>query len=121
MNNDEIRANFAARLEECLQESGIPRHKWVSTIAIWHDKSPKNPMFARKWLAGDSMPTKANLRILAQQLGVREVWLEYGIGQKEPLPDAKQAVIDEIAEILSAMSSDDIDQAMAVMRALRKG
>lgn len=120
MDNDQIRSDFAARLTECLRDSGIERHKWASTLAIWLGKSPKNPMFARKWLAGDSMPIKANLRILAQQLAVREEWLEYGIGAKEALPGEKQALINEVTSLLSSMSKDDIDQAINVLKVLTK-
>lgn len=120
MENEQIRAGFAQRLNECMSETGIERHKWVSTIAIWFNKSPKNPMFARKWLAGDSMPTKANLRILAQKLGVREEWLEYGIGAKKVLSTDQQLLIDEVTTLLGEMSPSDIDQAINVLRALKK-
>jgi len=118
MDNEKLRIEFSQRLVECLDATGIPRAKWVSTIAVWFDKCPKNPMFVRKWLAGDSMPTRANMRLLAQHLDVRVEWLEHGIGAKHAPSPELQAYIDEAIELLASMPGTKRATALAILHVL---
>ena len=117
MKNEDLRQEFAARLKECLDESDIYPYKYVSTMAIWLGKPTKNPMFARKWLNGESMPTKINLKVLAENLGVREEWLEYGTGSKYEIDAERQKYIDEVADLLESMSPDEVDRAIKALKA----
>lgn len=121
MDNEKLRTEFSQRLIECLGEIDIPRNKWISTIAVWFNKCPRNPMFARKWLVGDSMPTRANMRVLAECLKVRVEWLEYGIGTKQAPSPKLQAYIDEAIELLASMPENKRAVALNILRVLRDG
>ena len=116
MKNEDLRQEFAARLKECFDESEIYPYKYVSTMAIWLGKPTKNPMFARKWLSGESMPTKSNLKVLAQNLEVREEWLEYGTGSKYEIDAERQKYIDQVTDLLESMSAEDVDKAIKVLK-----
>ena len=113
-----LRDEFAARLKESLEDTDIPRNQWARTMARWLGKKEDNPMFARKWLNGDSLPLKENLQELARQLGVRAEWLEYGIGQKQALAPEKQDLVDEAVEILKGMTAEEMDRAIKILTAI---
>ena len=118
MDNEILRIEFSQRLIECLEETEIPRNKWASTIAVWFNKCRKNPMFARKWLSGESMPTRANMRLLAEHLNVRVEWLEYGIGTKHALSSELQAYIDKAIESLASIPENKRAVALDILRVL---
>ena len=121
MDNEKLRMEFSQRLKECLKATNIPQNKWVSTIAIWFNRCPRNPMFARKWLSGDSMPTRANMRVLAECLKVRVEWLEYGIGTKQAPSPKLQAYINEVVTLLASMPENKRAIALNILRVLRDG
>jgi len=87
MEKERLRQQFAARLSEALNEAGIDSPRRASTLAKWVGKNTKNPEFARKWLTAQSMPQKNNLTMVANKLGVRAEWLEYGTGSRHETPD----------------------------------
>ncbi|MBK1729182.1 transcriptional regulator [Halorhodospira halophila] len=44
---------------------------------------------ARLWVEGQNLPTRENIANLAQVLGVRQAWLEYGEGPMYPVATAE--------------------------------
>ena len=112
MKNDQVKQEFSDRLIEALEESGIRDDKYASTMAMWVGKKGKNPYFARKWMTGQSIPGKANLKILAKELSVREEWLEYGTGQKQALDEERQNYVDQAVELLKRMTPEEMQRAL---------
>ena len=117
MKSQQHRDQFAARLKEALADTGMPKIIWAKTMAKWLDKNQDNPMFAWKWMNGETQPRKENLRPLAQNLGVREEWLEYGTGQKYPIDQEKQQYIDTVQELFHSMSEEEIERAIRILEA----
>ena len=71
------RALFAARLATALRGAGIQEHGSSALLGRLTGTTTKG---ANKWVNGESVPRKANLEAIADRLGVRAEWLEYGIG-----------------------------------------
>jgi len=78
---DDVRAAFAQRLNQALDEAGIPRkgHGRQALVGKMFGMSQKG---ARKWLEGESLPDTARIPQIAQRLGVRSEWLLSGLGPK---------------------------------------
>ena len=70
-----ISKQFAERLAAALVARGIP----VSAIALQRAFNARNPELAitahaaRKWLMGESIPTQAHLRVVAEVLGCQRL------------------------------------------------
>lgn len=115
MKNDEFREKFSGRLLEALRETGLRDDKWAITLFRWIGKTGDNPWVCRKWMNGSTKPGKANLELIAKELGVRSEWLEYGTGAKHSLSDEKQEYINRITTLIESMSQEEIDKAIKVL------
>lgn len=75
------RLAFSERLREVLRDADYA-HDSPSQLArefnLHYDGAPVTPHAARKWLAGEAIPTQEKLRALAQWLGVSARWLRFG-------------------------------------------
>ncbi len=81
---DKIRTQFVARLKESMANSGVPEWGAGAYLAKLTKTTPKA---SSKWLNAESMPGRKNMEILADALGVRIEWLEYGEGNKTNKPE----------------------------------
>lgn len=70
-------ALFAARLKSALRTAGIQEHGSSAFLGRLTGTTTKA---ANKWVNGESRPRKENLEAIADRLGVRAEWLEYGVG-----------------------------------------
>ena len=74
------RAQFAQRVNTALAARDMP----VSATALQRTFNERYPELAisvhaaRKWIAGESIPTQARLRALADVLRVSATWLRFG-------------------------------------------
>ena len=74
------RAQFAERVKTALAARDMP----ASATALQRVFNAQNPVLAilvhaaRKWIAGESIPTQARLRALADVLRVSATWLRFG-------------------------------------------
>ncbi|MDS9873520.1 S24 family peptidase [Pseudomonas protegens] len=80
-----LRAEFSSRLHEALTAAGI-RQRGRGVDVHEHLKSlgvVKTTQAISKWLNGEAIPEADSMAALAQWLGVRREWLEYGVKPKE--------------------------------------
>ena len=74
------RAQFAQRVKTALAARDMP----ASATALQRTFNERNPELAisvhaaRKWVMGESIPTQARLRVLADVLQVSATWLRFG-------------------------------------------
>ena len=74
------RAQFAQRVKTALAARDMP----ASATALQRTFNERNPELAisvhaaRKWIAGESIPTQARLRAVADVLQVSATWLRFG-------------------------------------------
>lgn len=94
---DKIRTQFVARLKEAMINAGIPEWGAGAYLAKLTKTTPKAPS---KWLNAESMPGRKNMEILAEALGVRVEWLEYGEGDKT---SERAAIGQEHAQLASQL------------------
>jgi len=85
VDKNELRAAFAARLHEALDDAGVRTrgrgvdiHKHLKSVGV--DKSPQA---ISKWLNGDAIAEADSMVALCSWLEVRREWLEYGVLPKE--------------------------------------
>ena len=89
------RAQFAERLAVALAARGMP----VNATALQRAFNAQNPVLAisvhaaRKWLMGESIPTQARLRVVAEVLGVSATWLRFG--EEMPVSKNKSLSVQE--------------------------
>lgn len=76
---DKIRTQFVARLKEAMINAGVSEWGAGAYLAKLTKTTPKA---SSKWLNAESMPGRKNMETLAEALGVRVEWLEYGEGDK---------------------------------------
>lgn len=76
---DDLRASFSARLKKALNDSGIP--DWGAGVRL-AEIAGVTPKATSKWLCAESMPSRGNMAKIADALGVRVEWLEYGEGPR---------------------------------------
>jgi SOS-response transcriptional repressor LexA len=83
---EDVRAAFAERLNEALDDAGVPPkgHGRQGLVGKMFGMSQKG---ARKWLEGESLPDTRRIPQIAERLGVRGEWLLTGLGPKR-LDDA---------------------------------
>ncbi len=74
---EEVRKQFALRLRKALAEKGIA--EWGAGVRL-AKITGTTPKAANKWLNGESMPSRANMQAIADELGQPIEYLEYGVG-----------------------------------------
>jgi hypothetical protein len=81
-----IRREFSARLNEALDDMGIPtKDKGRQTTAgRLFGVSQKG---ARKWLEGEGLPHTKRIPKIAAKVNVRQEWLLFGLGPKRLDPE----------------------------------
>ncbi|QYY84781.1 LexA family transcriptional regulator [Pseudomonas germanica] len=75
---EDLRFAFIARLKKALAAKDIPEWGAGARLAKMAGVTPKA---TSKWLNGESMPGGAKMLAVANALGVRVEWLEYGRGE----------------------------------------
>ncbi|MGP6462821.1 S24 family peptidase [Pseudomonas parakoreensis] len=75
------REKFSQRLHEALDNVGIRTHgRGADILAKLRSYGiEKTPQAVSKWLNGGAIPEIGTMRVMAEWLGVRREWLEYGI------------------------------------------
>lgn len=98
--NERVRREFAARLNEALDDLKIPnKDKGRQTRAgKLFGVSQKG---VRKWLEGEGLPKTNRIAKMATLLGVRQEWLLFGLGPKRPIQDKVNTML--IQRIIVAM------------------
>lgn len=74
---EETRNEFSQRLAMAISHAGWKHYGAGKKLA---DKTGVTPKASNKWLKGESMPSHQKLMLVAETLGVRAEWLEYGVG-----------------------------------------
>lgn len=77
VQNEEVRKEFARRLKMAIAQAG---HAEWGAGARLAEVSGATAKAASKWLNAESMPGRANMLAIAEWLGVRVEWLQYGEG-----------------------------------------
>lgn len=81
-DNEKLRQQFSARLNEACDDSDLPPPSEGRATVIQQELSrrakPISLPAVIKWLEADAIPGAANLKALAEWLGVRREWLQYG-------------------------------------------
>lgn len=75
---EDIRAAFVARLRKSLSAKGVDEWGAGARLA---EVTKVTPKAASKWLNGESMPGPAKMRAIADFLGVKIEWLQFGSAQ----------------------------------------
>lgn len=111
VETQEIRDAFAARLHKALDRMpgirpargrNVDLHAAIKAAGIETTTQATN-----KWLRGESMPEKDNMRQLAAWLGVRAEWLEYGEGEMDGRAATPAKPIESNAQLIGMMSGWD--------------
>jgi SOS-response transcriptional repressor LexA len=84
VDKNEIRAAFAARLHEALDDAGVRiRGRGVDIHAqLVKAGAEKSKQAVSKWLNGEAVPEADSMAVLCSWLKVRREWLEYGVYPK---------------------------------------
>lgn len=82
---EDLRAAFVGRLKDALAHNQIPEWGAGARLAKMAGVTPKA---TSKWMNGESMPGGAKMLAVANALGVRVEWLEYGRGEMKEAPAA---------------------------------
>jgi transcriptional regulator with XRE-family HTH domain len=74
------REDFSKRLAEALKKHGLPGSptELARRFNTRFPGSKVTPQAARKWLAGESIPSQDRIQALASWLGVGAAWLRFG-------------------------------------------
>lgn len=83
VQNEDVRKSFARRLKEALAQAGFAEWGAGARLAGITGATAKA---ASKWINAESMPGRANMLAIAEWLGVRVEWLQYGEGEMRPSP-----------------------------------
>lgn len=75
---EDLRTAFVGRLKEALANREIPEWGAGARLAKMAGVTPKA---SSKWMNGESMPGGVKMLAIANALGVRVEWLEYGRGE----------------------------------------
>lgn len=75
------REKFSQRLHEALDNAGTRKHGRGADILakLRSHRIDKTPQAVSKWLNGGAVPEIDSMSVLAEWLGVRREWLEYGV------------------------------------------
>lgn len=87
---EEIRTAFVARLKKSLAAHGIDQWGAGARLAEIAKVTPKA---SSKWLNGESMPGPAKMQAIADALGVKIEWLQYGSGIDPAL--SRMPIVDD--------------------------
>lgn len=94
VDKNSLRAGFAARLNEALDEAGVRArgrgvdvHQKLKSMGVL-----KTTQAISKWLNGEAMAEADSMSALASWLGVRREWLEYGVLPQKPTVFHEQSV-----------------------------
>ena len=91
VETQELRDAFVARLNKALDEKDGVRKGRGRNVDFFEGLRTQ-PAFSastqatHKWLKAESMPGRANMLAIAEWLGVRVEWLQYGEGDMRPTP-----------------------------------
>lgn len=122
------REKFAARLNQALDEAGLPSTGQRRQVALARvlDVSVEH---VGRWLGGEDFPQTSQLVRLAQYLGVRSNWLLSGVGERyarqpDALPVGGSAAEVAVAEpsgagyevVGSMLSKEAFEIALAWMK-----
>lgn len=94
-------ADFAARMgQACDNSPHVPplyqgRLTWISDQFRKRFDDQVAPEVIRKWLTGESRPRQKRLSGLSEILGVDEIWLLAGAGDRSDLKQVKSKVVAE--------------------------
>lgn len=89
VQNEDVRKSFARRLKEALAQAGFAEWGAGARLAGITGATAKA---ASKWLNAESMPGRANMLAIAEWLGVRVEWLQYGEGDMRPSPQQSDGI-----------------------------
>ena len=114
MNNE--KRNFAARLNEALDDAGVPmkgmgrQSTLVRMLGVSH-------RVAKKWLDGEEFPPTSKMVRLASELQVRSNWLFSGQGEKRADSDTGTAEVEtEVHRHADALSQEAFEVASEWMK-----
>lgn len=105
MTTQAVKTTFAARLNELLDEAGLPAKYEGRQLAL-AEMFGVSQKGARKWLEGEGLPTLERCIQIAERFGVNTEWLLTGRGPKRPggsgeiLADLPQEVRQESFDFL---------------------
>jgi len=116
MSTSSEREKFAMRLNEALDDAGIPP-KGDGRSSALVDMLGINHQEAQKWLDGEEFPKTSRLVKMATMLQVRSNWLLSGQGEKYP-PDVEveQRVKTTVVETADELSKEAFALASRWMR-----
>lgn len=106
VHSEELRAAFVARLKKALAHANIA--EWGAGVRL-AKIAKATPKAASKWMNAESMPGRSNMQAIAEALGVRVEWLQYGEGEMVEMPPSPLA--DQ-----AALTPGDDDDAYAHVR-----
>ncbi len=109
------RKNFAFRLNEALDDAGIPKKGMGRQSALVKLLGVKHRV-VKRWLEGDEFPPTSKLVKLANELNVRSNWLLSGQGEKHPSAMAGNGVESEIHKHAGELSQEAFEVAAAWMK-----
>lgn len=81
LSEEKIRNDFAKRLDIACKQKGLPEKGRGTQLASICNVTPKA---VSKWLNAETMPSTANIYLLAKFLGVTPEWLTYGTDNVAP-------------------------------------
>lgn len=102
VQNEDVRKSFARRLKEALAQAGFAEWGAGARLAGITGATAKA---ASKWINAESMPGRANMLTIAEWLGVRVEWLQYGEGDMRPSPQQSDDISARAAEQAPAIGS----------------
>lgn len=116
MTTSNEREKFAMRLNEALDDAGIPP-KGNGRSSALVDMLGISHLEAQKWLDGEEFPKTSRLVKMATALQVRSNWLLSGQGEKFP-PDveAEQRVKSTVVDTANELSKEAFTLASKWMR-----
>ncbi|MBY8033125.1 helix-turn-helix transcriptional regulator [Vibrio fluvialis] len=86
VHSENVRSDFALRLAQACNKSGIEEHGRGVILARRLGVTPKA---VSKWLNAESMPRQNKMAELADYLGVSLYWLQYGKEEQSPKGNAE--------------------------------
>lgn len=110
VETQELRDAFVARLNKALDEKDGVRKGRGRNVDFFEGLRTQ-PAFSastqatHKWLKAESMPGRANMLAIAEWLGVRVEWLQYGEGDMRPSPQQSDDISARAAEQAPAIGS----------------
>lgn len=115
VETQEIRDAFVSRLNQSLDSKEGVR-KGRGRNVDFYEGVRKHPAFSastqatHKWLKAESMPSRANMRAIAEWLGVRVEWLQYGEGEPHQPATPPESADQGRCIVPSAPTNSDSEQ-----------